>query len=198
MPYDAVLFDVDGMVITSRRFSVRYQQDVGVGWDALKDFFQGPFAACKLGRADLREGLGKVLEAWRWTGSADELLAYWLSGDEVQPEVVEVARELRSLGTRCFLATNQEKYRAAHLRDELGFGTSFDGMFVSCEIGCAKDDPAFFTAVAAALPGIPRERILFVDHEEKNLAAAASVGLAAHAYHDLADFRRCVGLGVVS
>jgi putative hydrolase of the HAD superfamily len=198
MPYDAVLFDVDGMVITSPRFSARYQKDFGVGWDVLKDFFEGPFAACKLGKADFREELGGVLEKWRWAGDADGLMAYWFSGDAVQRDVVGVVRDLRAAGTRCFLATNQEKYRARHLRETLGFGELFDGLFVSCELGATKDDPDFFSAVAAALPAIPRERILFVDHEEKNLAAAASVGLATHAYHDFEDFRRCVGLRVVS
>ena len=63
MTYDLVLLDADGLVINGERFSDRLRRDHGIPWETLKPFFDGPFAACKLGKADLKTELGKVIPA---------------------------------------------------------------------------------------------------------------------------------------
>jgi beta-phosphoglucomutase-like phosphatase (HAD superfamily) len=55
MPFKAILFDVDGMVITSKRFSDQMQEQYGISWDKMKPFFNGPFQLCKVGKAVLTE-----------------------------------------------------------------------------------------------------------------------------------------------
>ncbi len=195
MNYRAVLFDADGMTLQAQRFSDQFQKDYGISWDHLQPFFAGPFQQCKLGKADLKEELAKVLTDWRWTESVEALITYWFRiGSTPNPEIIQAANDLRTRGIKCFLATNQERYRADFLRTTVGLETVFDGLLVSAELGYTKDMVQFFAAAydkINAQEKIPLEKgsVLFVDHEEKNLAAAQAFGFATHAYHDAPSFR---------
>lgn len=198
MKYRAVLFDADGMTLQAQRFSDQFQKDYGVSWDRLHPFFAGPFQQCKLGKADLKEELAKVLTDWSWNGSVETLVTYWFRiGSTPNPEIIQVANDLRTRGIKCFLATNQERHRADFLRTTVGLEMVFDGLLVSAELGYTKDMVEFFAAAydkINAQEKTPFEKgsVLFVDHEEKNLATAQAFGLATHTYRDAASFRAAV------
>lgn len=196
-PYRAVLFDADGMVLLPKRFSDQIREEYGIPWERMKPFFDGPFRRCKLGQADLKEELAKVAAEWGWRDSVDALVAYWLPiGAVPNPEVLAVAAELRASGVRCGLATNQEAYRAAYLRNVPALRGAFDDWFVSCEIGAQKSEAAFFRAsydrLASGLGPVPKDEILFVDHDAANLDAAGRFGFRTHAFEDVGGFRRAV------
>lgn len=195
MKYKAILFDADGMALIQKRFSDQIQQDYGISWEKMKPFFDGPFQHCKIGKADLKEELAQVIADWGWPDSVDALIQYWFSiGGDPAPEILFIAKKLRSEGVRCYVATNQEKYRAAHLRHIPTLADAFDDFLVSAEFGYTKDDPRYFAAVyqylTHSIEVIPKEQILFVDHEEKNLAAASAFGFQTHSYHDPETFRK--------
>ncbi len=195
MKYAAVLFDADGMTLVPKRFSEQIEEEYGIAWATMKPFFQGAFAQCKVGKADLKEELAKVLDVWGWKGSVEELMAYWFSiGSTPNSEIAAIAQALRQEGTRCFLATNQECYRAEYLREVVGLKEVFDELFVSAEFGCMKNDVRYFQMAherISHLAGstVPKEAVLFVDHEQENLDAAKSYGFSTFFYHDVAGFR---------
>lgn len=197
MSYKIILFDADGMTLVSKRFSDQIQQDHGISWQNMKSFFDGPFQRCKIGKADLKEELAKVIADWGWHDSVESLMRYWFSiGSDPHPEILSVAKELRSKGVRCYVATNQEKYRAAYLRSLPVLADAFDGFFVSSEIGHTKDDPRYFEAIyqylTQSMGPIPKNAFLFTDHEAKNLAAATTFGFQTYSYHDPESFRAFV------
>ncbi|MFA5946166.1 MAG: hypothetical protein WC802_04640 [Patescibacteria group bacterium] len=74
MTYKAILFDADGMTLLSPKFSARIQEAYGIIWDKMKPFFSGPFQECKLGKADLKEELAKVIKDWGWQGSVSDVV----------------------------------------------------------------------------------------------------------------------------
>lgn len=201
MSYRAILFDADGMTIISPRFSERIEREYGIPWEKMKPFFSGPFARCKLGQADLKEELANVIAEWGWQGSVDELVNYWFSCCELNPDIIHLVQELRAQGIRCSLATNQEACRATYLRQTIGLKTVFDELFVSAEIGYTKNDVRFFEAVyhqlSKTLGPIKRSSILFADHEEQNLTAANSFGFSTHNYSTIKDFRAAITTGPV-
>lgn len=197
MPFKAILFDVDGMVITSKKFSDQMQEQYGISWDKMKPFFSGPFQLCKIGKADLKEELSNVMSEWGWTGTVESLMEFWFTGGlDVNERMTNLVSELREHGTRCYLSTNQEKYRLAFLRDEVGLGSLFDGIFSSCDIGHMKDESAFFAHVCTALqeqdPSIEPGDILFNDDHEENLVVARGYGLQTHLYKDFDAFEQLV------
>jgi len=186
MKYKAILFDADGLIIHSPRFSERLQKEYGITWETLKLFFQGPFQECKVGKADLKNELAKTAEAWGWKDSIDALLAFWFQGDIVDEEIKNLVSTLRQNGVQCYLATNQEEYREKYLENELELNSIFDGFFVSARLGYLKNDPRFFEEAIENL-GFEKQEILFIDHDKENIDAAKAAGLSTYIFHDLED-----------
>ncbi|MBU0530925.1 MAG: HAD-IA family hydrolase [Candidatus Uhrbacteria bacterium] len=191
MPYQAILFDADGMVVKKKMFSAEVEKDYGITWAKMEPFFKGVFEDCKLGKADLKEELGKVIADWGWQGTVQELMDYWFKvGSEVDSQVAELIRELRVQGTKCYLTSNNEKYRAQYFRDRMGFNELFDGLFFSSEIGYMKHEPEFFEYVLNTIGPIEKDQVLFVDDDEENIGVAKEFGLSTHFYQDFKTFEK--------
>lgn len=178
-PIDAVLLDADGVLQVSP-----------VGWvDDLKalvpaergdEFAQEVFAAeipAMTGDREFPQVLEEVARRWDLECDLAWLLEHW-HRIEVSAATVDLVAELRSAGMRCYLASNQHAYRAAHMRGGLGYDEVFDGQFYSCELGMTKSSPEFFTRVVDALPA-PAEGVLFVDDKVEYVHAAGVAGLRA-------------------
>jgi putative hydrolase of the HAD superfamily len=177
----AVLFDADGVL-----------QRAVPGWKANLEALVAPGRAEEFlaevmlsergplrGESSFRDELAKVLTRWNVTAPLDEVLANW-TRIEVFPDMVEVVRELRATGTACYLATNQQAFRTAYMRANLGYDDLLDGAFYSCELGLAKPDPAYFGTILERI-GRTGAQTLFIDDNESNVEGARAAGL--HAEH---------------
>jgi len=101
----------------------------------------------------------------------------WLAMEPAAASLA-VVRALRDRGYGVHLGTNQERYRAAHMREVLGYDALFDVSCYSCELGAAKPDLAFFSEAARRIGAEP-PAILFIDDNAQNVTAARIAGLAA-------------------
>ena len=133
------------------------------------------------GRARWVEVLPVLLERWGLADSYDDAMQVWLTIEPVV-ETQDVVRALRRHGIRCCLATNQDEHRGRHMQETLGYADLFDATFYSYELGVAKPDPGYFTAVLDRLDA-PADRVLFVDDNRANVEAARTVGLRAEQWH---------------
>jgi putative hydrolase of the HAD superfamily len=97
---------------------------------------------------------------------------------EPDGESLGLVRALRANGYGVHLGTNQERNRAAHMRNALGYDELFDVCCYSCDLGVAKPDPAFFAAAARRIAAQPAS-ILFIDDGARNVEGARAAGLAA-------------------
>jgi putative hydrolase of the HAD superfamily len=68
------------------------------------------------------------------------------------------------------------------MQETFGYADLFDATFYSYELGVAKPDPGYFTAVLDRLDE-PADRVLFVDDNRANVEAARTVGLLAEQWH---------------
>ncbi|NUR06596.1 MAG: HAD-IA family hydrolase [Nocardioidaceae bacterium] len=176
-----VLWDADGVL---QRVPRGAEESMRPAVEGLVDDMEGflrealreerPALAGQVRWLDVLPGL---LERWGIADSYDTVVNAWLTLEEV-PGAHAIVRGLRAAGTRCCLATNQDERRAAYMRDTFGYDGWLDDTFFSCELGAAKPDPAYFEAVLARLDD-PPERVLFVDDNAANVAAARGVGLVA-------------------
>lgn len=181
----AVLFDVDGVVcVPPELFSLRYARDNGINATDITAFFTGPFFQSTIGKADLKDLIIEHNHIWKWSGPIDELLDHWFTTEHiVSKPVTEYIQQLRAQGIKCYTATNQERYRAAYIRDTM-FPDMFDGYFASCDLGVAKPSPKFFDAILEQLrtDGIiasPHD-VAFFDDSKANVEIATSLGLNAY------------------
>ncbi len=185
-----LLFDVDGVLIHGDPFSKHLERDYGLTLDKTRPFFRGIFADCLTGKADLKQEIAAYLPQWGLTMSVDDFLNYWFTSEcDLNAPLLETIRQFRHDNISCYLATNQEPYRATYLMDQLGLSQFFDGIFVSGVIGYMKDNPAFFEHVLLKLAPIPVQEILFWDDSELNVRVARAAGLQAEVYTDFADFQ---------
>ncbi|MDQ2906020.1 MAG: HAD-IA family hydrolase [Ktedonobacteraceae bacterium] len=184
-----VLFDVDGVLANGEPFSKRLARDYEITLDMTAPFFQGPFTACLTGNADLKQELASYLHQWGWPHSVDAFADYWFSSEHAIDEpLVNLVQRLRQQGTRCYLATNQERYRTEYILTHMGFAAKFDGMFSSAHVGHTKHTTAFFEHVLRELGDVQPQEVLFWDDTPAIVATARQAGLHAEVYHNFADF----------
>lgn len=197
MIYKAIFFDADGVALRSARlFSEQLELDHGIKNETLQPFFTGIFRECGVGNADLKEELAKVIKTWGWRGTVEELVDYWFtSGTQPEADLLAYVVELRRAGMRCYLTTDQEKYRGEHLRSLLGGGHPFDEVYFSAELGVRKKDPKFFEFVYSKIKiaTMLKSDVLVVDDDEKNLEVVKALGFDAHLFTSLDELKSKTG-----
>ncbi len=180
--HKSILLDLDGVVVTGKRFSIQYEEDYGVTWDELMPFFTGPFRQCLIGKADLKTELTPYLSQWNFSGTIDEFMHYWFSnGAEPNDDLLNELQLLRSTGMTTYILTNNERYRTEYLWRDSGLHRYFDGIYSSARLGILKDDPRFFTTVLHEIHQRP-DVCLFLDDDEANVATAKKCGIDAYFY----------------
>src|SRR5262245_32825340 len=106
-PIRAVLFDVDGVVVHPWRFAEYLAREYGLNHDQTRDFFQGIFLECLVGRADLKTAIAPFLRGWGWPGTVDEFLQRWFTEEDAPDRrMLDAIADLRQRGLPCYLATN--------------------------------------------------------------------------------------------
>lgn len=184
----AIIFDTDGMTVNSEMFSVQYNKDYGVPMDSLLPFFKNEFQPCLVGKADLKKEIENYLPTWGWKDSVDKFLNYWFDAENhVDKRIVEAIEKIKESGIRCYLATNQEKYRTQYLRNEMGFSKIFDKVFSSAEVGYKKPQLEFFEYILNDI-GLNKDEVQFWDDTEKNIQGAKEFGFDAQLYQNFEGF----------
>lgn len=183
-----MLFDADGVTLKRQveYFSQRFAREHGAPLDEVTAFFKEKFRTSQLGKADLKLELEPLLPVWGWHKGADAFLEYWFSTDAPDREVLEKVAEFRAQDIACYLVTDQEKYRAAYIRNVLGFSKLFDDCFFSCELGFSKEQPEFFSKVLERM-NLSASEALYWDDDQKNIDAAKSIGIDARFYGSITD-----------
>ncbi|MCA9356620.1 HAD-IA family hydrolase [Candidatus Nomurabacteria bacterium] len=181
----ALLLDADGVVLgKGEYFSIHLARVQGVPEETVTEFFRKEYLLCQAGKADLKEVIEPYLEKWNWESGVEELLSYWFELDFTINETLSLqVKELRQKGVECFMASNNEQYRAEYIQKVLEEKDVLDGFFFSSRLGVSKSDPKFFEAVLQEL-NLPGEEVCFVDNEEKNLAAARAAGIESYLFSE--------------
>lgn len=173
-----VLFDVDGVIIHREvYFSQRFCRESGTPMGKVLSFFNNEFQQCLVGRADLKQELKKYLKDWNWNKSVDDLLTFWFEHEsELDKGVLEEVCSLRNRGIRCYLATNNEKYRVQYILEDLGLIKYFDGAISSAEAGFIKPQPEFWSAAHNFLNKPDKAEVLVWDDDPLNVVSARDFG----------------------
>jgi len=187
----AILFDLDGLVITKKDklFSQRVSEEMGLAHEQVSEFFAGEFRECSFGRADLKEKIAPHLVKWGYKGTVEDFLEYWFKSESnTDKEVLAMVLNLKSKGFKCYIATRQEKYRKQYLLDIVGLKHYFDGIFCTCDIGYDKREQGYWDFVFKDLKMTPDEIMFFCDGQ-KNVDSAEKLGIKAYFYTNIEVLR---------
>ncbi len=190
MKVSAVLFDADGVLtLPEEIFSVVYPRSHGLDHEPFERFFKTEWRDFVTGKRDLKEAITSNPELWQWKGSAESLLDYWFKNEDIRNDaLIALIQQLSQNGLACYLATEQEKYRAAYMKDIM-FKGLFRDYFVTCDIGFKKSEPAFFEEIIRRLqdatPSLAAGEIVFFDDDQSKIDTALSVGINAQLYQSV-------------
>ncbi len=178
------LFDVDGVLLKSETWRDHLIMEYGLLPEDTREFFDGPFQACIVGKADLHEVLQPFLPGWGISCSVQEFVNMWF---ETESEVIESTfnfiEEIADSADSLSIATNQEAYRSKYLWENVGLRDFFQNAFVSSDLGVRKPLPTYFQRVQGEL-GVEPGQIVFVDDNKANVDAAKAMGWRAVHYRD--------------
>jgi len=190
-----IIFDADGMVL--KRDSVlpseKFAKDLNVPLENILVFFKNEFQLCKTGKADAKQVLEKYLPSWGWKKSPSEFLQCWFECDNtLNPEMIESIKNLREKGIKCYLATNNEKYRVEYFKNILNFKNIFDDVFSSDKIGCQKNQQAFWQTVYKKLKNPDKNSVLCWDNDQEKIHAIKEFGFLAELYTDFDTYKNII------
>jgi putative hydrolase of the HAD superfamily len=187
-----ILFDCDGPIIKRDKYFSERLVDLGyqLNTEKIQQFFRNEFLLCETGKADLKEELSKRIGDWGYTKSLDELLKFWFEGESAtDAQMLEFIKELRGQGIKCYLTTDQEKYRAGYLWESLGLKNYLEAMYSSSSVGFLKTEQSFWTQVFKNMPNISKEEILMLDDDQAVIDSASKFGFNAELYTAFPDFK---------
>jgi putative hydrolase of the HAD superfamily len=181
-----LVLDLDGVVLKpTEPWESALPPDLGIPpAEIARDFFNESFREVLRGRFDLYVALHQWLDSKGLADRLEHFVSYWFAHDgTVDEAVLAAADQWRArTGGRCFAASNQEHYRAAYLRDQMGLGPHFDEFVYSAALGVCKPDRVFFTNAQARMGVTVAQSILFVDDKAENVDAARMCGWRAMLY----------------
>lgn len=186
-----ILFDGDGVIINKPMlFSEHLAKDYDVSYEeAILPFFKNEFQLCLTGKADLKEVIKPYLSKWNWDKSIDELLEYWFKNENfVDKRITDLIIAYRTSGIKCYLHSNQEKYRTDYMKDVMGLGEFVEDIFSSAYLGVKKPEPQFWQSVFDKIQPVSKEEVLVWDDDKENVESAKAFGFNAEFYNGYDSF----------
>jgi epoxide hydrolase-like predicted phosphatase len=187
---DAVLWDYGGVFSASPFEAMgRLAESVGVAPDRYVGLIFGPYDRdddhpwhrLERGEISLGDARDQILELGRAEGVEADLLHFIAAmakeGIGVRDEVVALAREIKSSGTRTALVTNNIAEFREHWRNSIPIDELFHHVVDSSEVGLRKPDPRIFELALEKVGASDPGRAVFLDDYEGNVEAARRVGI---------------------
>jgi len=187
-PFDAILFDVGGVLLTNS-WDVHQRAEVAAHFDLDLDDLQTRHAEIvelwERGGLTMSAYLDVVVFYQPRSFSRDEFVACMLDQSKLLPNgAMSVLKELSASGRYLIGALNNESRELNEYRFKtFGLRDSFEIALSSCYMGLRKPDPAMYQR-AIDIVGGPPERILFIDDRPENVAGAAACGITAIRFTD--------------
>jgi putative hydrolase of the HAD superfamily len=187
----AIVFDADGVLVRPQTFFVtRAFELYDIPKQEFMAFIHGQFKRCTTGELELLEVLTEHLARWNVGVEPRVFVRQWVEHEHhIDTALLEQIQVFRAQGIPCYLGTNQERNRANHMKLEMGFAQSFDGVFASSDLGFCKPDPAFYKSLQDQI-WLSASEILFWDDSLKNVAAAREAGWNGEVFFDLESFNQ--------
>jgi putative hydrolase of the HAD superfamily len=188
LPFDAILFDVGGVLLTNgwdREERAAAVAHFGLDAQELDSRHLAAMEAWERGETDVNRYLDSAVFYEPRAFSRDEFLAFMFAQSQPLPNgalpvLAELAASNQCASNTCVLgALNNEaretnEYRFTHF----GLRRYFRVAFSSCYVGLRKPDPAIYRRALDIL-GCAPERVLFIDDRVENVEGGLASGMHA-------------------
>ncbi len=196
-----VVFDLGGVLIDWNPRHL-YRKIFGADEAAMERFLAEVCTPEWNGRLDagrpFAEGVAELIEAH--PDQAEAIAAFQTRWPEMLggsfEGSVRIMREVRRAGLGTYALSNWSAETFPVTRPRYPFLEEMDGILISGEVGVGKPDPAIYREFLRRF-GLAAETSVYIDDWDRNVAAAASVGMTAIQFRDADQLRADLrGLGV--
>lgn len=187
----AITFDLDGVYFVNGKSAfIASLVNMGVlESEAKRVFLQSDEMnnQYKLGKLDDDQFWSWAAREWNLNKTPQELIKLLVSGYEVDQEVLNIVKSVRSKGYKTLICSNNFPARINGLQNRFGFLNDFDAWALSYEVGFAKPSSEIFKSLIEK-SGVSASEIVFSDDNEANIEAGAKLGINTFYYQGFNDF----------
>lgn len=193
-PYDAIVFDLDGVICHTDKYHY-------LGWKSVADDLGIPFDETvnnRLRGVSRMESLEIMLEPYAGEPLSDErkvelatikndryrVMLAEMSPADLDPSVRATLDDLRSRGLK--LAIGSSSKNAKFILERIGLGTYFDEISDGTNISRSKPDPEVFLKAAEYL-GIDPAKCVVIEDAVAGIEAGEAAGMYTVSIGDAAD-----------
>lgn len=196
-PFDAVVFDLSGVVISSAFDAIADIVDGAESREAALTLLLGPYDTdtdhmwhrVERGEAPITEWIAWVTDEAAAAGVTIDWPAFgsMMGRLTVHEAVVDRVQSLRAEGYRTALCTNNVREGSQSWRELVPVDDLFDAVVDSSAVGLRKPDPRIYLHTLALLDVDDPARAVFLDDHPGNVAGAERAGLTGLLVADPAD-----------
>ncbi len=141
---------------------------------------------------------GKISENDYWnfarkylglTVNNNEIFSLLFDAYEVNPQVVELVRKVRSQGYQTCICSNNFETRIRILNEKFDFLKDFDVVVLSYKVGVMKPDKGIFQELINRC-AVPPRQIVYSDDSPEKLAGAQELRITNFVFEDVEQFER--------
>jgi HAD superfamily hydrolase (TIGR01509 family) len=173
----AIIFDLNGVFITSPKLSDRFELDFGIpSSEFLPELSRIMDAVRRPGATSTFAYWKPLLEKWSISMNEKAFWKYWFEAETPSDEMIALARDLKGEGMKVITLSNNFKERAEYYAHYPWMQSVVEKAYFSWQTGFVKPDLEAWKLVLTDFQLEPQECIYF-DDQEKNLIAAESLGI---------------------
>jgi len=189
----AVIFDLNGVFVQSRKLSDRFQEDFGVAPEEFLPALKDVMARVRQpGAAAMFSYWQPYLAKWQVNFSADEFADYWFHAEKAVPEMIALAEDLKARGLRIFVLSNNLAERADYYAENFTFlKTLPKKIYYSFETGLVKPDERAYRLILEE-NGLAPEECLYFDDSDANVAVARGLGFQAFKFEGVEKLKELI------
>jgi 2-haloacid dehalogenase len=194
VPISAVTFDIGGVLVDWNPRHL-YRKLFGPDEAAMESFLAQICTPEWNTRLDAGRPFSEAVEELVavYPDKADLITAYQVRWPEMLGSsfdgTLAIVRELRAAGYPTYALSNWARETFDSTRHKFAFLDEMDGILISGDVHLAKPDPAIFREFLRKFALDPAATV-YIDDWDRNVAAAASMGMAAIHFTDSDRLRR--------
>jgi putative hydrolase of the HAD superfamily len=182
-PFDVVVFDVGGVLLTNgsdRKERAAAVEHFQLDAHAFETKHEDVAAAWECGEIDLNKYLDAAIFYEPRGFSRDEFFGFMLAQSQLLPKGAMAILKQLAASNGCLIGTlNNEARETNEFRfTKFNLRHYFKVALGSCYLGLRKPDPAMYRR-ALDIFGSPPPRVLFIDDREENVEGGAAAGMKA-------------------
>jgi len=186
----AICFDLDGVYFTKGSF-IRFKEAIGISSTVEKTDFVFHKSTQIF---DYKKGVMSENEFWDYvrleldiTYTNGEIFKMLRDSYTVDEKVVDVVKQIKKLGYKTCLCSNNFEARIKELNAKFDFLEDFDVQIFSYDVGATKPDKKIFEELVKS-SGVKPNEILYSDDSPEKLEGAKELGINVFVYQSFDQF----------